>query len=303
MHDASAYRKRGNLAGLYVFKLLCTWFGLRPAYALVYFVGLYYLLFDSQAAGGAMAYVRRMYPGSGWPYRVWCVYMIIVNQGKCLIDRYALGMGLVEFEYEIAGFGRALEALGSSDKGAVLLTSHMGNWQASMTAIDRFGRKVNLLMRNELNEAVRKVLDIYCRGDSVRIIYTDQFLGGMVQCSTALARGELVSIMGDRAYGASAVEVEFLGGRAMLPVSAFVLAATMQCPLIIMFTARVAGGTYHIDMSNVIHPAFSGRKNRKRELGGWIRLYAASMESFAREHPLQWFLFEDIWKNNIDKGA
>ena len=85
--DELPARKRGNRLGFWFFKTSLRAFGLRGAYGLLYVVCLYYLAFDRPAVRGAMAYIRRRFPGAGAARRLLLVYRLFINQGKNLIDR------------------------------------------------------------------------------------------------------------------------------------------------------------------------------------------------------------------------
>jgi len=110
----------------------------------------------------------------------------------------------------------------------------------------------------------------------------------------------VVSIMGDRGYGASAVEVSFLGDKAWFPYSAFSLAAAAECPLVVMETAKVSSHSYVVDMSNVLYPQYEGRRNRGGQLQPWVQEFVGLMERFVEEHPYQCFLFRDVWNQEGD---
>ncbi|MGQ9499181.1 MAG: hypothetical protein ACUVQ6_02230 [Dissulfurimicrobium sp.] len=58
-------RKRGNRLGFAFFRVSLAFFGLRGVYGLLYFVCLYYVLFDRNAYNTAMAYVKRRFRDYG----------------------------------------------------------------------------------------------------------------------------------------------------------------------------------------------------------------------------------------------
>ena len=105
-----------------------------------------------------------------------------------------------------------------------MLTAHVGNWQVAMTALREFGRTVHIMMRPEDNVAVKEALNIDSEKETIRIIYTDGAMGGVIEALKAINQGDIVSIMGDRTYGYASVEASLLGGNVRFPYGVFSLA-------------------------------------------------------------------------------
>jgi predicted LPLAT superfamily acyltransferase len=291
-------RQRGNRAGFWFFRMAAKIFGLRGAYGLLYFVSLYYLIFDHAAVVASMAYVRRRFPGHGAVRRRFDVYLLFVNQGKSLIDRFSLVAGNIDISLELVGFEKLGRLLTDGRKGLILLTAHVGNWQAAMTALRKLDRPVYLMMRPEDNAAVKYALNIDGEQETVRILYTDDSLGGVVEALKALGRGDIVSIMGDRAYGYDSKEASLLGGTVRFPYGAFSLAAAAQCPVAVLLSAKVGVKKYVTDVSHVINPPAGARGSKGAELAACVQEFAGILEEYAGRYPYQWFIFRDMWRGN-----
>ena len=291
-------RQRGNRLGFWIFEKALKGCGLRGAYGLLYFVGLYYLIVDRPVVQASLAYLRRRYPGHGTLRQLWNAYLLFVSQGKSLIDRYAVAAGYDGIEVEIKGFEELSGLLSRPDQGFILLTAHVGNWQVAMTALQRFGRTVCLMMRPEDNAAVKDALNIYQEAEAVQIIYTDGALGGVVEAMRAINQGSLISIMGDRAYDFSATGAQFLGEEVRFPYGAFSLAAALKVPVVVLLSAKVGVKKYLVDVSHIIPAPAGTRGKREEELQAATQAFASILEGYVRDHPLQWFVFRDIWKSN-----
>jgi predicted LPLAT superfamily acyltransferase len=290
-------RKRGNRLGFWFFRTAVRIFGLGGAYGLLYFVALHYLLFDRAAVAASMAYVVRRFPEHGRYARIRDVYRLFVSQGKSLIDRYYVAAGGPDIALEMRGYDR-IQGLLSGGKGLILLTAHVGNWQVAMTALRRLGKTVHLLMRPEDNAAVKEALNIDSGNDAVRVLSTEDALGGVVEALKAIDRGDLISIMGDRTYDFASAEASFFGSSVPFPVGAFSLAAAAQCPVVVLLTAKTDRTKYVIDVTQVIEPP-SGRREKKQEsIRSCVQQFASVLEDYARTYPYQWFVFRDMWKGN-----
>ena len=296
MADASAVqpKRRGNRLGIWFFKTLMKLAGLRGAYALLYPVCLYYACFDRAAVRSAMPYLSRRFPKLNSVQRWGLVYRLFISQGKNLIDRHALVAGAVSFNTEISGYNRVASLCGTG-QGFILLTSHVGNWQAVMHSLERLNKTVHLLMRPEGNPALRAAVQVDAEASRVKIISPDHHLGGMVEVMQALEKGDIVSIMGDRTYGADSVDVNFLGDTARFPYSAFHIAASVGCPVVVLLSSKTGINAYSVDMADVLWPQLVRGQDRKVQLRDRVQQYADILQNYLLAHPLQYFIFHDIW--------
>ncbi|MDD5434916.1 MAG: hypothetical protein PH343_05750 [Nitrospira sp.] len=291
-------KKRGNRLGMAVFKASLKIFGLSGTYGLLYFVCLYYLVFDRAAVASSMAYIRRRFRGYGYLRRMLGIYRIFINQGKNLIDRYYLISGLGGFDIELLGYDKLNSILGESQKGVILLTAHVGNWQAAMTALEKQGRPVYLVMRPEENDAVKDALNIDSEQGKVRIISSESFLGGVVEIMSVIDRGCLVSVMGDRSYGQNVTEAVLMGDRVKLPHGAFSIAAAAECPVVILWSARLSTKKYIVDVSHIIWPVRGTKAEKQEKIKSCVQEFAGVLDNYAALYPFQWFIFGDLWEGN-----
>lgn len=284
-------RQRGNAPGFWFFRTALRLTGLRGAYGLLYFVCAYYALFDRSATAGAEAYVRRRFPRRRMLMRRVAVYRLFINQGKCLIDRHAHNAGLRAFVFDTGALTELYRKRELAQGGFVLLLAHAGGWQLALPHLKELSadRSVSLLMR----AAETPDVHAHVRGDDggFHVISPDAGPACVVEMVTRLQRGEIVSVMGDRAYGGQTVEVPFLGEAAHFPVSAFAVARAAQCPIVALFVPKTGVMRY------VIEPVFleaPSRDSRQSTREG-VRAFAEALAQFTQRHPYQCFLFSDIW--------
>lgn len=295
--------RRGGAFGFWFFKTSLKLHGLKGTYRLLHPVCLYYLVFDRRARSGGMAYIAKRFPEDGRLRRWLHVYRLMVSQGKQLIDRYVAVSEAGTIDVVLKDRHQLMSCLKESDRGVILLTAHVGNWQMAMTALSEMGRDVHLVMRPEDNPAVSQYLRISHADERVRIISPNQYLAGAVEIMKALKKGDIVSIMGDRRYDFDAVGVTFLGATAWLPYGAFHIAATMGCPLVVLLPLKESTRRYVVDTSHVLRPVYEGEGRGKERLRKWVQEYATVLESYVIKYPYQCFLFRDIWKDGTVRGS
>jgi predicted LPLAT superfamily acyltransferase len=290
-------RKRGNQLGFWFFSTAVKLFGLGGSYGLLYIVALYYLIVDRALVAASLAYTRRRFPEHGALRQLFDVYLLFVNQGKSLIDRYAVAAGYRDMAIDIRGY-EELERLTEQGKGFILLTAHVGNWQIAMTVLSRFGKTVYLMMRPEDNIAVKKALNIDSEEENVKIISTDDSLSGVIEAMKAIKKGSIVSIMGDRTYGFSAAAASFLGDNVHFPYGAFSLASAVQCPIVVFLSAKTGVNNYIVDVSHIIPAPAGVRGKKEEETQVALQEFADVLEEYVKAYPFQWFAFRDVWKSN-----
>jgi predicted LPLAT superfamily acyltransferase len=287
-------RRRGNRLGFLSFYVVLRLFGRRGAYGLLGLVTCYYLLFDSLARRLARPYLRHRFPDhSGWRRAV-DYYKLFYNQGISLIDRYRMLVAPANFIQEVAHYDRVQALVADKSRGFVLLVSHVGNWQALMLALSRMERDITLLMKPEENPVTQEYLRFQDFGQRLRMISPDTPMGGVVEMTQRFGQGDVIAIMGDRAYGAATLPAEFLGEPTYFPRGPFKLAAAWGCPVVVMFAVKTGTDAYTVDMADVIEIGREG--NREENLKRAMQRYADRLQEFAQTYPYQVHLFEDVWK-------
>jgi predicted LPLAT superfamily acyltransferase len=272
--------------------------GRSLAYALLSCVVAYYVLFSPLARTRASFYLRRRFPQKNRVARLLDCYRLCLELGKVLIDRAAVGIiGPSALRGKLVGLD-VLRKIRNEGKGMILLTSHVGCWQAAMSALGDLQRPVHLLMRREDGELDRHYYEHTGTSCPYGIIDPSGYLGGALEMTGALGRGEIVCIMGDRVFGndANAVEMDFLGDKALFPVSAFRLASATGAPVIVLFSSKTGHDTFEVSAKKIIRvPGNIGRRG-KGTLRSYIRQYTDSLESYIETNPYQFFNFYDMWR-------
>jgi predicted LPLAT superfamily acyltransferase len=292
----------GILIFFYTFKLL----GPRFAYALLYPVVFWYLIFAGKNGRASSDYLRRRFPGIDG-LRLWAMrYRHFLSFGRVLVDRaYAfLGMlGHVQFERD--GHEVIEQVLGEG-KGVILLSAHLGNWELAAYCLGGFmsgGRRVpvNAVMFKGESEKVEKQLKRASGEPPFRIIASNDSLQASIECMEALKRGEVVAIHGDRLLGSGGVRVPFLGSTAKFPTGAFVLAANSGAPVVFTFANRLGVRRYALVARGPHQFQYESRSQRDENLKQWVGQYAAMLEDLLQKYPLQWHNFYMFW--DVEEGT
>ena len=293
--------------GILIFYYLFRFLGPRFAYALLYPVCFYYVLFNWKNGRASRDYLRRRYPGIGGLRLWWRNYRHFLSFGRVLVDRgYAfMGMlGAVKFERDGA---EVLRDAMNAGKGVIIVSAHLGNWELAGYGLSEFQTaekpvKVNAVMFKGESEKVEKQLKKASGEPPFRIIASNDALQASIECKQALERGEVVALHGDRLMGGAGVRVPFLGSDAKFPIGPYVLAASTGAPVIFTFANRLGTRHYSLLARGPYYFSYPDRKERKQKLREWVTLYAELLEELLEKYPLQWHNFYPFWDTEEGTG-
>jgi KDO2-lipid IV(A) lauroyltransferase len=181
----------------------------------------------------------------------------------------------------------ALEKAAAAGRGVVVLTAHLGNWELAGRLLARHGaRPTHVVVAAEADPAVGRFL----RGGRAPVRFvTRSAPTASLSLLTALRRGEIVALQGDRALGTRGDVLQpFFGAPAPFPLGPFVLARAAGAPLVPAFCLLDADRRYRIVVGS---PAAVEAGGETAALARWVGV----LEAMVRRHPQQWFNFYDVW--------
>lgn len=287
----------GNKVGYDIFRWIISHSGVFLAYVILVPVILYYVLCKPGAYKAAAPYIKRRFPGKSWPKRLQLTYKYYFNFGQCLIDQAAiniLGKDAVKIDFPDAD---KLKELAEEGRGIVFVTSHIGIWQQAISTLGFVERNVYLNLRKEFHSQAMGLADIDDAGVEINIISPDGFLGGVPELSTALIRGHLVAVMGDRLYGQGTGEKsDFLGEEAFFPLLPYHLALSTKSDLVIFLTSRIEKKHFLFEakIKRISRDLIAQGKDKSRS--NLLEWYKKILEEFIEKHPFMWFNFNDFWR-------
>ncbi len=254
-----------------------------------------YFIFSRRVSESRRFYAA-LYPERGRLYHFWCTFRQYQNFTSIHFDRFLAGQAKPA-TFSSKGWENLEKVIGT--KGALLLMSHLGNWEIAATVLKQLRNDLQLLlyMGVKEKEGVERLQKDDLRRSGVTIIGADQENSSpftALEGIRFLQAGGVVSMAGDIVWRSDQrkVRVSFLGHEAYLPEAPFVFALVSGAPLLVFFAFRTGKNSYHFSMSEPIPIHAASRQDRAAVISQAAQQYADLLEQSLRQHPLEWYHFD-----------
>ncbi|HPI54513.1 MAG TPA: lipid A biosynthesis acyltransferase [Chitinophagaceae bacterium] len=281
---------RGSQLGYKIFITILKTAGIFPAYVLLRFVTLYYFFVPGKS-GKTLTYYFNKRLGFSLLRTKLAIYQNFNYLGRSIIDKVVLMSGIPSpFSINHEG-GDCLDRIAETGKGGLLISAHLGNWEAAGHLLKRLKTKINIVMYDGEHEKIKSYLD-GVRERSFNVIVIKNDISHIYEINAALQRNEFVCIHADRyVEGNKTIETQLLGSKALFPVGPFVLATTFQAPVSFVFAMKEGLKHFHFFASEgKIYP------RGKEGIPEILTDYTREMEAMIHRYPLQWHNYFEFWE-------
>lgn len=256
----------------------------------------FFFLFPEKVAVSVRLY-RMLFPkksGFGHIRLAWKQYH---NFTSIFLDRFVLENGGA-IRYTHDGWKHLKSAM-TRKSGAILIQSHVGNWEIAAHLMKQMDEKIRLLlvMGKKHKEQLERMQKASLRKSGVRIVAVDENGGSpfdTIEIINFLKAGGVVSITGDTVWkgGQRAIPVKFLGREALVPEFPHVLALLSQTPMFVFFSFREGINRYHFSLDGPNHVTSASRTEKRAAIAASAQQYACLLEKALRGHPDEWYHFK-----------
>jgi predicted LPLAT superfamily acyltransferase len=260
--------------------------------------GGYFITSARRRAVGRRFY-RTLYPDKNRIQLNYCTFRQYQSFTHVFLDRF-LQRENNHMRYTIEGLDYILEAQ-RRQQGAILLMSHMGNWEVAAHALKKrlSDMRLMLLMGIRQKEAIEKIQKESIRKDGITIAGIDQDGGSpfdIVEAVHFLKSGGLISMAGDIVWREDqrTITATLLGHRVRLPDAPYSLALVTGAPIIVFFAFRAGAGHYSIRALEPIRVHAASRPERPAAIQRAAQTYVDHVQEALRLHPFEWFHFDEF---------
>lgn len=264
----------------------------------LYLISVYYFLRRGSERRASRDYLTRLF---GRRASFWQVFKHIHYFAATLLDRiYLLAHGERDFDVEVTGLEQ-LQHYIEQGRGMLLVGSHQGSFEVLRALAARCPQvPLRVLLDKQKTPAITELLEALAPEVGAAVIDVSQGGAAITLAMAETCRaGGMVALLADRGRAHETLRrVEFLGEPAPFPIGPWLLASTLQVPVILCFGLYRGGRRYALSFELFMERVDLPRESREQALDQILRRYARRLEHYARREPYNWFNFYDFWQQD-----
>lgn len=177
------------------------------------------------------------------------------------------------------------------NKGALIFSAHLGNWELPALAAAAHGLKSAVLFRRPNIAAVDKAVQ------NIRAVNMGEMVATTFDAPLRLAEklreGVHVGMLVDQHYG-NGVDVTFFGRPAKANPLLARLARQVECPIHGVRVVRLPDQRFRVDLTEEIEPVRD--QDGMIDVQQTMQKITSVIEGWVREHPDQWLWLHRRWR-------
>ncbi len=178
-------------------------------------------------------------------------------------------------------FDKALQM----NKGVILLTSHLGNWELGGIFFGSYGLKTNVLTLPDENPEIDDIRRWYREVYNVKTITVGDSPLSSIEMVRALNSREMIAMLIDRYQGGQgSIKVDFFNKPTPFPRGPFILSRLTGAPIVVAFVVKEDKG-YRGFIEGPL--AISSEKEEYETLKEAVKI----LEKYITAYPDQWYNF------------
>lgn len=219
--------------------------------------------------------------------------MVFVNFARYLVDFFRtakIDLKYIEKYVRIEGKENLDNAL-NLDRGVLLVSGHLGNWELGAIVLSMLNYKINIVAWTHKNRLINDFFLQQRQGKGLTIIP----LTGVRKVFSALKNNENVAFLGDIDYTHpdKGITVKFLGRDTVMPKGPAAISLKMDCPIVPVFMLREKGNKFRLVLEEPI--LYRASENREYDLAALTEKIAKRIETYIVRYPAQWFMLTPRW--------
>lgn len=226
------------------------------------------------------------------------VRRIFLNYGQYLIDFFLIPQLPAHKTKKFFAYLKGEEILQQAlakGKGAILLTAHLGNWEAGGSILSAMDHSLALVVMSHNAPATNTLVNQLRQFKGIKVFEVDQSLFSGIEILHHLRNNGIVAMSGDKDLLGQGRPVTYFGRTVSFPIGPVVLAMNSGAPLIPAFVLKQPDGRYFGVLEKAIPIVLEGARNDiiDNSLSETARIF----EKYIRSYPDQWYCPDPITEN------
>ncbi len=297
-------KERGSAFGIKLLVNSYRYLGMPLFYILLFPAICYFYITASVARQASYQYLSKVFVIKGLKQKVHFTHVFkhFISFSNAALDKVSAWLGNISSMNVINHGSLQLETIKHSKKGALFVTSHLGNIELSRAMAEREGKMtLNALVFTQNALKFNRIVNELNPDAALNIIQVDSLnIDTVILLKQKIENGELVIIVGDRTPLTNTNRVlyaEFLGEPAPFAEGPWVLAKVLECPVYLLFCIKKKQ-QYHIYIEFFANKITFNKLNKQHILKSNIQAFATILQKFCLETPYQWYNFYNFWHSD-----
>lgn len=221
------------------------------------------------------------------------------NFGMYLVDFFRM----IRIDGKVIGKRVSIEGIKNlndalkQDKGAVVLSCHLGNWEMGGVIVAIMGYDISavaLIHRHRninrffINQRERKGLKVISMGSIMK------------RCMSTLLKKGILALVGDRDFTNSGIVLNFFGIPTSIPKGPVILSLKAGSPIVPTFFVREGRYRYKLIFDTPIEVKKIPDASEDEIIKKAMEEMVSVMEKYIRKFPEQWLVFRKFWATPVD---
>jgi Kdo2-lipid IVA lauroyltransferase/acyltransferase len=237
--------------------------------------------------------LTRSFPQKSQAEILTIVRQMYANLGMNLVEVLRLGKVSDEFlreSIQVEGEEHGRSAL-LRNKGAVILTGHLGNWDLLASIVPRLGYPLTVISKDIKNKGLNEFWMRIRQRFGVKFVPAHNSYRA---CLTTLKKNELIGfILDQNMINTEGVFVDFFGKPACTTPGLAYMSAQSGAPVVPAFMIRRDNGRHLVKVLPPLDPPPNREPETIRE---FTQRYTKIIEDIVRQYPEQWIWIHRRWK-------
>lgn len=183
-----------------------------------------------------------------------------------------------------------LEAARSMDKGIILTSGHIGNWEIAGHYLSQT-MSISVIYKGMRNNLLGEYTNNLRTKGTIKLIRMKQALRYVLKY---LKEKYVVCILMDQNAGKRGVLIDFLGSPASAFVGAAKFAIKTGAPVVPAYSIREPDGSFTLYFEPMLDP--TEFTNSTEDVHAFTQKISSNLEDYIRRYPEQWFWVHRRWR-------
>ncbi len=266
---------------------------LRIAYAISVFFSSIFRFFLKKDRIAVKENLRIIFPGYDDKTIDHLAKEMFHNFGKYLVDFFRFS--IIDKDYidkyiKVNGVEHLKEAL-SLNKGAILASAHLGNWELGAAVVAGLGFPIDVVALNHDDEEINNFFISQRKSQGVGVIPVGM---AVRRCFKALSENRSIALVSDRDYYDNGLELEFFGKKTIIPKGPALFSRRCGSPIVPVLMVRNMDDTFTLNIRKPIMVEHT--EDEHQDLMRTTARIVKMLEGEILQYPSQWYVFRRFWE-------